>query len=295
MQSWRLVDLTAHNAFMNMAIDEAILKASIQQGKPQEGLQGKQQREWVGTIRFYTWTPAAISIGCMQKFSADFNLSQIEQLGLALVRRPTGGRAVLHGGDLTYSLVFAENNPIIPRGTMASYYKISQAIQRGLALLGLPAQLCPERKISRSAFCFAGKAKYEILLQGKKVMGSAQRRERGAVLQQGSIMVENQRELIQRIFSSPRLDELFSVEGASRDSRAEEVEFGSEFTSLEEVAGGPIAICLLKEALIRGIEEEFDICLARGPLTGWEKNESERLCQEKYSRPLWTIRGYRNE
>ena len=184
MRCWRLLDLRSHNALMNMATDEALFKALI------------QQKNKVPTLRFYTWLPPAVSVGCLQKIPENFNLTQCRKLGLDIVRRPTGGRMVLHMGDLTYSLVFAENTPVIPKGILPSYKKISQAIQYGLMLLGISSQLCSQQKINRSPLCFSLAAKYETLVNGKKIMGNAQKRKKGAILQQGSIMIENHHILI---------------------------------------------------------------------------------------------------
>lgn len=308
MQPWRLLDLAANNAFANMAIDEAMLNACI------------QRNDVPATVRFYTWSPPAVSIGCLQKISGNFDPAQAKGFGLDTVRRPTGGRSVLHKGDLTYSVVFAENNPLIPRGILASYQKINQAVQRGLWRLGIPSQLCPKRKVSRSSFCFSGVAQYEILVHGKKIMGNAQKRTKGACLQQGSIMAEDQQKLIRQLFpqpgdSSPYQEDLNrngaeagAGTGAGTEAGAESgagakagtgTESGtatkagvSEFISLEEVFGSPVAVSLIKEALIRGFEEIFHICFTFGSLTDWEEEEAARLIQEKYSRHIWNKEGH---
>lgn len=293
---------------MNMAIDEAVLKnACIRQ----EG----------ATLRFYTWSAPAISIGCLQKIPGNFDLAQSEQLGLKAVRRPSGGRIVLHKGDLTYSLVFAENNPTIPQGIMASYQKISQAVKWGLNSLGIPAQLCPERKINRSPFCFSLVARYEILVHGKKIIGNAQKRERGAVLQQGSIMMENHRELLYQLFGkhfslmsagknpagraakNAATDENPAGSAATDDHSVTDEHPASyehsddgggeeKFTSVEEVLGGPVSVSLVKEAMIRGFEKVLNISLVPGLLTGWEEQEAIRLCREKYSQDCWNKEGH---
>lgn len=289
MQPWRLLDLAANNAFENMAIDEAMMNACVRQnGAP-------------ATIRFYDWSHPAVSIGCLQRIRGNFDLDQVKELGLDTVRRPTGGRAVLHKGDLTYSLVFAEDNPVIPRGVLASYQKISQAVQRGLWRLGIPSQLCPQsrvsslchsskRKISRSPFCFSGVAQYEILVHGKKIMGNAQKRTKGACLQQASIMVEDQHELIQRLFPQQELGTKGQRGKGTEEQRR--CASHSEFISLEEAFGCPVSVSLIKEALIRGFEEIFHLSFTFGSLTGWEEEEAARLVQEKYSQDLWNKEGH---
>lgn len=278
-----------------MAIDEAMMNSYVRQQDRVKNLCQSSDGA-PATIRFYTWSPPAVSIGCLQKISqgapvaGNFDPAQAKEFGLDTVRRPTGGRAVLHKGDLTYSLVFAEDNPVIPRGVLASYQKISQAVQQGLWRLGIPSQLCPTRKISRSPFCFSGVAQYEILVHGKKIMGNAQKRTKGACLQQGSIMVEDQQELIHRLFPQQEL-------GTDAQSLCSSVPLPlcpspSEFISLEEAFGCPIAVSLIKEALIRGFEEIFHLSFTFGSLTGWEEEEAARLVQEKYSQDLWNKEGH---
>ena len=266
-----------------MAIDEAMLNACVRQaGAPAAA---------PATIRFYTWSPPAVSIGCLQRISqglpvaGDFDPAQAKEFGLDTVRRPTGGRGVLHKGDLTCSLVFAEDNPVIPRGVPASYQKISQAVQRGLWRLGVPSQLCPKRKISRTPYCLSGVARHEILVHGKKIMGNAQKRTKGACLLQGSIMVEDQRELIHRLF--PQRESGIKEQRLCASVPLPLCPSPSEFISLEEAFGSPIAFSLVKEALIRGFEEIFHLSFTLGSLTAWEEEEAARLVQENYSQDLW--------
>jgi len=245
LKHWRLLDLRSHNALMNMAIDEALLKAQV------------EQKNTAPTLRFYTWCPAAISIGCLQKIPENFSLTKWQKLDLDTIRRPTGGRIVLHKGDLTYSLVFAENSPAFPNGILPSYKKISQAIQYGLKLLGIFSQLCAQQNINRSPFCFSSAAKYEILVNGKKIMGNAQKREKGAVLQQGSIMIDNHRSLISQLFAPHYPLEANMPEREGKNLPGEK----EDFLSLSEILNGSIPIPRIKDALIQGFKEIFTISL----------------------------------
>lgn len=226
-----------------MATDEALLKAFI------------HQKNMVPTLRLYTWAPPAVSIGCLQKIPENFSITQCQKFGLDAVRRPTGGRMVLHMGDLTYSLVFAENTSAIPKGILPSYEKISRAIQEGLRLLGISSQLCSQRKMNRSPLCFSLAAKHEILVKGKKIMGNAQKREKGAVLQQGSIMIENHYAFIGQLFSS------HSILKEARPEREKKNRSGKEgeFISLSEILNGSISADHLKDALIQGFKKIFTI------------------------------------
>jgi len=260
---------------MNMAIDEALLKGLV------------EKKSTSPTLRFYTWCPAAVSIGCLQKIPENFSLTQCRKLGLDAIRRPTGGRIVLHKGDLTYSLVFAENSPDFPQGILPSYKKISQAIRHGLKLLGISSQLCSQQKINRSPFCFSLTAKYEILVNGKKIMGNAQKREKGAVLQQGSIMIDNYRSLISQLFT-PHYPLKANMPERERKNPPGEKE---DFISLSEILNSSIPISRIKDALIQGFKEIFTISLTTGSLTDWEKKEAMRLANDKYSSDQWNMKG----
>lgn len=279
MKHWRLLDLRSHNALMNMAIDEALLKALV------------EKKSTAPTLRFYTWCPAAASVGRLQKIPENFSLTQCRKLGLDAIRRPTGGRIVLHKGDLTYSLVFAENSPAFPKGILPSYKKISRAIQHGLKLLGIASQLCSQQKINRSPFCFSSAARYEILVNGKKIMGNAQKREKGAVLQQGSIMIDNHRSVISQLFSAPHYPLKTTMPEREERERGQLPGGKEDFLSLSEILNGSIPIPRIKDALIQGFKEIFTISLTPGSLTDWEKKEAMRLANDKYSSDQWNMKG----
>ncbi|MGA1875573.1 MAG: biotin/lipoate A/B protein ligase family protein [bacterium] len=258
-----------------MAIDEALLEALI------------HGQVAFSTVRFYTWHPPALSIGRLQRIPTSFDPAQCRKLGLDWVRRPTGGRMVLHRGDLTYAVIFAEPNPVIPKGILPSYRKISQAIQVGLKALGVQTQLYREnrnrheQRIQRSPLCFSVKARHEILVGGKKIMGNAQRRQKGCVLHQGSIMIENQSSLVHQVFS-----DLDTSPGANLPITGEDT-----FISLDEVLGGSVSPAQVRQALIKGFEEAWHISLRPGSLTAWEEQEAARLYREKYSRNRWNKEG----
>src|SRR5262245_22115967 len=145
---WRLLDTGPADGFTNMAIDEAILEMHASNG----GLP---------TLRFYTWSPPALSLGYGQPIGLDIDLTQCTALGIDVVRRPTGGRAVLHDHEITYSLVLNGDDPRVSSGVLAAYLTISQAMIRGLSYLGITAELLPlRRKVplpsdKASLVCFA--------------------------------------------------------------------------------------------------------------------------------------------
>src|SRR5215212_6466035 len=121
---------------MNMALDEALFESVIAGGGP--------------TIRFYTWRPAAVSLGVNQP-AGEIEREACDRLGLDLVRRPTGGRAVLHQYELTYSIAVRESDPLVSGGVVESYRKISTALVAGLRLLGAQVELAPpDRQLHRA-------------------------------------------------------------------------------------------------------------------------------------------------
>src|SRR2546423_32504 len=178
-----------------MALDEALLESVIGGGAP--------------VVRFYTWQPATLSLGTNQPLG-EVDRAECERRGFGLVRRLTGGRAVLHQHELTYSIMVLDNDPRVSGGVMESYRKISQALVEGLRMLGAEAELAPvnralHRQLAQSmrlagnpdldeashgAVCFDAASDYELTLGGRKLVGSAQARRAGALLQHGSILLD---------------------------------------------------------------------------------------------------------
>ena len=177
---WRLLlDPPAEGAW-NMAVDEVLLDGIAAGSAPP-------------TLRFYTWTPACLSLGYFQPFSV-VNVEGCRGLGIDIVRRPTGGRAILHDRELTYSVALPASVLGHDAGILPSYRRLSLALQAGLARLGIEVSLAPESEAPSRAgqgpVCFDRPSAHEILLRGRKVVGSAQVRRAGALLQHGSIVIE---------------------------------------------------------------------------------------------------------
>lgn len=279
LKKWRFLDLGTQNIFLNMAIDEALLNSLI------------HGHSTLSTLRFYTWKAPSLSIGRFQKIAGRLDLPKCQELGLEMVRRPSGGRAVLHGGDLTYSLVFAEDDLIIPKGILPSYQLISQALQKGLAKVGVSTTSSKGRQMNDSPLCFSHVSKFELLIQGKKIMGHAQRREKGFVLQQGSISKEKSTIPMTQLFPSIKTNftEAHAVKAPSLQEKT--VGKNQSLTSLEELLAAPIPLEDLKEALRQGFEETMNISFIYGPLSDWESQEADRLVREKYSLEKWNKEG----
>jgi lipoate-protein ligase A len=171
-----------------MALDEALLHDAAASGRP--------------TLRLYRWAPACLSFGRNEPALARYDRAAIERLGLDVVRRPTGGRAVWHDAELTYAVAA----PIAEFGTLAhSHRAIHARLADALRTLGVPAELAPSRRpASLSAGpCFAAPVGGEVLADGKKVIGSAQVRRGSAFLQHGSILLDGTQEVIQAVSRQP--------------------------------------------------------------------------------------------
>jgi lipoate-protein ligase A len=157
--SWRIIDYTENDAFMNMAIDEAVSLSAAEGGPP--------------TIRFYGWDPSAVSVGYFQEMEREADLGRCREAGVDVVRRRTGGGAVYHDrhGEITYSVIGRES--MFPRDILASYRLICGWITDSLSLLGIESEFRPIN---------------DIVCQGRKISGNAQTRRNGVLLQHGTVL-----------------------------------------------------------------------------------------------------------
>jgi lipoate-protein ligase A len=187
MRTWRFLHTGNRSSAENMAIDEAILLA-VASG------------ESLPTIRFYGWQPATLSIGYFQKVQ-EINLHVLREEQTGFVRRLTGGRAVLHEHELTYSIIVPEDYPGIPRQVTEAYRVLSEGLLIGYQALGLDAKMMQYQSeqdaqfamqsAPPSAACFDAPSWYEVVVDGRKVAGSAQIRKNNVLLQHGSILLEH--------------------------------------------------------------------------------------------------------
>jgi lipoate-protein ligase A len=164
---------------MNMGIDDALLEAAV---------------PGAYTVRFYRWLRPTVSLGYAQTWQSGFEHSFAMRQGIGVVRRRTGGRAVLHAGELTYSVTGdAEHGPLAG-GIQATYSAIAEGLVVGLARLGVGAEVVRSRgrrERREPGACFGSRALHEIVAGGGKLIGSAQRRASGRALQHGSILLEH--------------------------------------------------------------------------------------------------------
>jgi lipoate-protein ligase A len=185
MNTWRYIDTGPNSGAYNMAIDEDLLARA-------------QAGEAMPALRFYAWCPPAVSLGRFQRIEIAVNREACKERGIDIVRRITGGRAVLHDCELTYSIISRTDNPIFPPDVRGTYKVIALGLLSGLKNLGIPAEMVSHssrhaqlvKKDLRNPSCFSSPAWYEIVVNGKKIVGSAQRRVAGAFLQHGSILMK---------------------------------------------------------------------------------------------------------
>ena len=251
-----------------MAIDEALLISC----------QEENQQNFFPTLRFYQWKTPTLSFGYSQKWSKTVNQNYCRKWGINIVRRLTGGRAVLHHKELTYSLVARCQEGFFSGSILETYRHISAALTQAFNKIKAPIQLI-NHPLNRhfSSFdslnkpCFFSTSKYELAYQGKKVVGSAQKRLKNSFLQHGSIPLELD------------LEQLLGATN-SRD-RAKDI----KVIALNEVLGYQIGLEDLIRILIRGFEEYFPLKLIPGRLIERELKLAERLCKEKYSQSWWNF------
>lgn len=268
--NWRLVITEPATGAMNMAIDEAIM-ISVSQGQSPP------------TIRFYQWSPPAISLGYFQSLAKEVDKQACQQAGVDVVRRLTGGRAVLHNREFTYSLIAPEHQPKVAGNVLQSYLAISKGLLQGLAKLGVEAELTPggtPNQPANSAACFDAPSWYELVVGGKKLVGSAQTRRNGCLLQHGSIPLQLDPDL------------LFSVlKYASEELRARAKAFLlSKATDLEQVLAYQPEFSQLCAGFQQGLTAGLGINLVHQQLLPEELKLAEYLAVNKYRTIMWNGR-----
>lgn len=269
MDEWRLIISDPLTGSMNMAIDEAMMAAVANGQSPP-------------TIRFYEWSPPAISLGYFQKAEKEVDIDACNRLGIEVVRRPTGGRAVLHQYELTYSLVAPESNEKISGSILQSYLAISGGLVKGLAELGVEATLSEGKKQAKfsSAACFDAPSWYEMVVGGRKLIGSAQTRHGGCLLQHGSVLVRIDADL------------LFSILNFDNNKIRERAKslFLAKATCLEEIMGYSPGFDQLCRCFKKGFEVGLGITLEQQHLFAEETNYAVVLSKNKYGTQEWNSR-----
>ena len=269
MTPWRLImDAPASGAW-NMAVDEAILEHA-------------GRGDVLPTLRLYAWTPACLSLGYAQPY-ADVDQPRLAVHGWDVVRRPTGGRAILHTDELTYSVCTSPQEPVMEGTVLESYNRLAQALVMACQSLDLPVSMeqhAPPVAATKGAVCFEVPSAYEIVLSGKKLIGSAQARKREGILQHGSLPLHG--DLTRIVQALAFEDELLRENAAARLlKRATTAE-----TYLQRVIPWETAA----QAVVGAFQTELGLTFERGELSSAEKTRAEELVQTKYAHPDWTER-----
>lgn len=252
----RLLNMEANPAAMNMAIDESILLA--QKGQPNP------------TLRFYEWSSPAFSFGYFQNIASEVDVEACRADGIELVKRMTGGGTVVHGWELTYTLV-------LPRGAAEmdiseAYQRIGQSLAKAFQKLGVPAQCYAARPDSSEAvpnICLTNPAEHDVMSDDKKLAGVSVRRTRDGIMFQGYISLD-----IPPSFILNRVSKDPEVQQSVRE-KSTAINIDGHF--------------IKRDALIQAVSETFEIGIAfnSGKLSSMERVEAETLVETKYATAAW--------
>lgn len=269
-ETWKFLDSGYHDAATNMAIDEALLHFHSEDNIPP-------------TIRFYGWKNPSLTVGHFQNVEKTIDFSGIEKHACDFVRRLTGGSAVLHDDELTYSIVVREEHPKIPRSVNKAYYILSQGLLEGYRLLGIDADFAiPERELlrERSAVCFEKPAIYEMIVDGKKISGNAQTRKDGVLLQHGSIPMS---------FNSDMLFDLFNFSSEKVRER-QRTAFEKKAISINDITKKKHTYAMLKRAFLHGFQKSLDVNTEPLELSEKQWQYIHFLADTKYRTKEWNER-----
>ncbi|MFH1255887.1 MAG: biotin/lipoate A/B protein ligase family protein [Candidatus Diapherotrites archaeon] len=250
MAEWRFLSTGFNSAAKNMSIDEAVMRLHAGDG---------------AVVRFYGWKPSAISIGYFQSLEEEVDLQKCKELGVDFVRRITGGGAVFHDSELTYSFVCSEKSGVVPGNILDSYRKICDSLILGFKELGLTASFAPLN---------------DIICNGKKISGNAQTRREGKVLQHGTIILKVD---VEKMFS------LLKVPNEKLKGKMIE-DVKQRVTSVEKEAGADVGFEKVAAAMRKGFEENFAVELVEGALTAEESALAEKIARERFSQREWNFK-----
>jgi lipoyl(octanoyl) transferase len=263
--TWRFIDSGPCSAFYNMALDEAVA-ASVRAGNAPP------------TLRIYGWDVSSVSIGSFQRIR-DIDMEYCSRCNIPLVRRPTGGRAILHGDEITYGFSVKTDDGLFSRGLFDSYKKISAAFERAFLKIGLAPELkllkdnrhTVTEDMKKSPLCFQSVSYGEISLNSSKIVGSAQKRWPDGLLQQGSIPLRIDRGKTGRVFGMP-------------SSPASDC----NLRGLKDIVPD-IEPVRLKDTIRASFEEMFDVSFVITSPSKEEISLAHELQSLKYSSRAWTF------
>lgn len=274
-RTWHYIHSGKCSGSFNMALDEALLE-------------WHSKGEIGPVLRFYEWAPATLSIGYFQSVSKEIEMTQVHKHGLGIVRRPTGGRGVLHEHELTYSVIVGEDYPNMPETVTEAYRVISGGLLEGFKNLGLDARFSIPRseeakqdlKKPRTAVCFDTPSWYELVVEGKKVAGSAQTRQKGVILQHGAILLSLDEEKLISLFK-------YKSEAIRERMRSS---LSKKAVAIDQLAGRRVSAEEAATAFSKGFETALNIQLEPYQLTEAQLAYVKEIEKEKYSNDAWTFK-----
>ncbi|GAB0316523.1 biotin/lipoate A/B protein ligase family protein [Staphylococcus pseudintermedius] len=265
-ETWHFMNTGSHHPYYNMALDEALLNF-VSRG------------EIDPVVRFYTWNPPTLSIGYFQRLSKEIDIEKVKEKGYGLVRRQTGGRGVLHDKELTYSVIVPEAHPDMPQTVTEAYRVISGGLLEGFKSLGFDAHFAVPRskeereklKQPRSSVCFDAPSWYELVVEGKKIAGSAQTRQKGVILQHGSILQD---------VDIDDLFDMFIFKNERLKAKMKEA-FVEKAVAINDLSKETITLAQMEVAFKEGFKKALDIEFKPLELTVAQQDEVKAL-EEKY-------------
>ncbi len=267
---WRLIINSPGEGPWNMAVDEAILESVANKAKPP-------------TLRLYAWNPYCLSLGHAQP-AADVNLQALKAKGWELVRRPTGGKAILHADEITYAIMAPIDEPRVSGTVLESYQRLSKALLTALTFLGIQADSKPKETENRRSplnpICFESPSDYEITSNGKKIIGSAQARRLHSVLQHGSIPLFGDITRITQVLNYNNVAE----------KKETEINLRCKAGTIKDIFHKQISWQIFSEALIDGFSKELNIIFNHDNLSNEEIFRAKELVQTKFGLDEWTFR-----
>ena len=251
-EQWRLLQTGYNTAAYNMGVDRAVLVANSEGKVPP-------------TVRFFAWKPPAISIGYFQSLTEEVDLDACKTHGVEYVRRITGGGAVFHESELTYSIVIPESHPQIPKNIMESYGRICGAVMKGLFNLGIESKYAPIN---------------DIIAYGKKISGNAQTRKARTVLQHGTVLTDVD------------VDKMFSLLKVPNEKIKDKLisDVKQRVISVKNILEREISFEEISQAMKVGFEEEFNVELIQGELTKEEIELARKFEKEYFGAKDWNHR-----
>ena len=271
---WNFINTGSKNPYYNMAMDEALLNF-VSRG------------EIDPVIRFYTWNPATLSIGYFQRLQKEIDIDKVKEKGYGLVRRQTGGRGVLHDKELTYSVIVPESHPNMPSTVTEAYKIISQGLLEGFKNLGFETYFAIPRskeerdklKQPRSSVCFDAPSWYELVVEGRKIAGSAQTRQKGVILQHGSILQD---------IDLDDLFDMFKFKNERLKAKMKE-NFVQKAVAINDISNQHITLNEMENAFEAGFKKGLNIDFKPLELTEKQLEEVQEL-EDKYRSEAWMYR-----